>query len=136
MNRFRLLRDTYTNTSNLYGMFTNSSLYNDLDIHLSPPLTPRIYANDSNVLEKIFQKQNRDNDSRINRDNDSRINRDNDARINGDNDARIYGDNEFRIYGDNIYGSWLKELVRPKRIDKKHRIEFSPTKSRLNVMNK
>ena len=121
MNRFRLLRDTYTNTSNLYGMFTNSSLYNDLDIHLSPPLTPRtIYANDSNVLEKIFQKQNRDNDSRINR----------------DNDARIYGDNEFRLYGDNIYGSWLKELVRPKKLDKKHRIEFSPTKSRLNVMNK
>ena len=116
MNRFRLLRDTYTNTSNLYGMFTNSSLYNDLDIHLSPPLTPpssqslfplstpRIHASDNNVLEQIFKKQN--------------------------------GDNEFRIYGDNIYDTWLKELVRPKKIDKKHRIEFSPTKSRLNVMNK
>jgi len=114
MNRFRLLRDTYTNTSNIYGMFTNSSLYNDLDIHLSPPLTPqssqslfppltpRIHANDSNVLEQIFQKQN-----------------------------------EFRIYGnDNIYGSWLKELVQPKQLDKKHRIEFNPTMSRLNVMNK
>ncbi len=104
MNRFRLLRDTYTNTSNLYGMFTNSSLYNDLDIHLSPPVTPRIHASDSNVLEQIFQKQN--------------------------------GDNEFRIYGDNIYSSWLKELVQPKKLDRKYKKEFIPTKSRLNAMNK
>ena len=101
MNRFRLFRDTYTNTSNLYGMFTNSSLYNDLDIHLSPPLTPRIYASDSNVFEQILNK-----------------------------------DNEVRIYRDNIYGTWLKELVQPKKLDKKHRTKFNPTKSRLNVMNK
>jgi len=108
MNRFRLLRDTYTNTSNMCGMFTNSSLYNDLDIHLSPPSTPSspqsillINASDSNVLEQIFKKQNED----------------------------------VRIYGDNIYSSWLKKLVQPKKIDKKHRNEFSPTKSRLNKVN-
>lgn len=114
MNRFRLLRDTYTNTSNIYGIFTNSILYNDIDIHLSQPSTPassqylfplstlRIHASDSNVLEQIFKKKN----------------------------------NEVCIYGDNIYSSWLKELVQPKKLNKKHRIEFSPTKSRLNVMNK
>jgi len=111
MSRFRLLRDTYTNTSNLYGMFTNSSLYNDLDIHLSPPSTLSsaqsillINASDSNVLEQILKKQN--------------------------------GDNEFRIYGNNIYNDWLRESVRPKKLYRKHRIEFSPSKSRLNVMNK
>lgn len=114
MNRFRLLRDTYTNTSNLYGMFTNSSLYNDLDIHLSPPLTPpssqslfplstpRIHASDNNVLEQIFHNHI----------------------------------DEIHIYDNDIYNDWLREIVRPKKLDRKYKKEFVPTKSRLNVMNK
>lgn len=113
MNRFRLLRDTYTSTSNMYGMFTNNSLYNDLDIHLSPPphpasqslfplSTPRIHASDNNVLEQIFQNQT----------------------------------DEIRIYGNDIYNDWLREIVRPKKLDRKYKKEFIPTKSRLNVMNK